>query len=271
MKTMQLVTVAAGCLGLLAVACEGNQPTETAAPAAPPAAPAAAPAPAAPAAEAADAGGAPGGIKVTVAFEGAAPAVKEINRKADPFCAKTKVMDPSVMVKGGKVQNVVVRIAGNVKSDKPVPTEPVTIKQSACMYEPRVTAVREGQKIVIANGDKTLHNVHAYKGEAKENWFNTAQPPNSPAIEKDVDTDMIQLKCDVHPWMSAYVASAPHPFVGVTGADGMVTWDGVPSRAKAYKVETWHEVFGKQEAEVMVEPGKVAEVTVTYKANQPSN
>lgn len=269
MKTIQIVTVTLGCAGLLAAGCEGGQKAEAPAPEAPAAeAPAAeAPAPA----EAAEAGGEPGGIKVTVAFEGTPPPAKPLNRKADPFCAKTPVNDPSVQVKDGKLQNVVVRIAGRVKSDAPVPSEPVKIDQQNCMYAPRVVAVREGQAVEISNGDKTLHNVHAYKGENKENWFNTAQPPNAPVITKEVDSDLVQLKCDVHPWMAAYIASAPHPFVGVTGEDGIVSWDGVPSKSKAYKVETWHEVYGKQEAEVTVEAGKVAEFTVTYKADQAAN
>jgi hypothetical protein len=139
------------------------------------------------------------------------------------------------------------------------------------MYEPRVLTAQQGQMIKITNGDKTLHNVHAYQGENKENWFNSAQPPNAPAIEKELTDGVVQFKCDVHPWMSAFVAVADHPFHGVTAEDGTVTLANVPSKSKAYKIETWHEVYGKQENEVTVEAGKTAELTVTYKADQPAN
>jgi plastocyanin len=266
MKIFKMATIAAGCAGLLLAGCEGGKKEE------PVQAPAAeAPAAEAPAAEAPEAAGEPGGIKITVAFEGKAPEGKELNRKSDPYCAKIKKVDPSVMVKDGKVQNAVVRIESKVKSDAAPSADPVMVSQHECMYEPRVQVGMVGQQIAVENHDKTLHNVHAYKGENKENWFNAAQPPKAPAIQKDLDDGMVQLKCDVHPWMSAFLSVAEHPFNSVTGEDGTVTWTNVPSKSKPYKVMAWHEVFGKQEQEVKVEPGMTAEVTFTFKADQAAN
>lgn len=274
MKVLKTVAMIAGCAGFGLIGCSGKQeqapaPTEETAKADDTAA---APDAAAPAADAADEGaGEPGNIKVTVAFEGDAPKQEPLNRKADPYCAKTQKLDESVIVKDGKVQNVVVQIASKVKSDATAPAEPVKIDQNECTYSPRVSTAMVGQQIEISNSDKTLHNVHAYKGENKDNWFNSAQPPKAPAISKDLEEGLVQLKCDVHPWMTSYVAVASHPFIGVSGEDGVVTLTNVPSKGKPYKVSTWHEVWGKQEVEVTVEPGKTAEVTVTYKADKAAN
>ena len=41
------------------------------------------------------------------------------------------------------------------------PTEPVTLNQKACHYEPHVFGIRVGQPLEIVNSDSTLHNVHA--------------------------------------------------------------------------------------------------------------
>jgi len=262
MTLCRISTLAASAAGLLLAGCQGGNKEEAAAPAAPVAEAAAAPA---------EASGEPGGIKVTVAFEGAAPAAKPLDRKADPYCAKTKKMDPSVEVAGGKLKNVVVRITSKVKVDAEVPADPIVVSQNECMYEPRVSTAVTGQQIQIANHDKTLHNVHAYRGENKENWFNSAQPPKAPVLTKDLEDGLVQLKCDVHPWMSSFVSVAPHPFNTLVGDDGTVTWEKVPSKSKPYKIEAWHEVFGKQEAEVVVEAGKVAEVTLTFKADAAAN
>ena len=268
MKLFEMATIVAGCAGLLLAGCQGGNKEE-----APTEAPKAeAPVAEAPVAEAPEASGEPGSIKVTVNFEGKAPDMKALNRKSDPYCAKTPKKDPSVIVKDGHLENVIVRIDGKVKVDTPPPAEPVKIAQHECMYEPRVQVAFEGQQIAIHNDDKTLHNVHAYKGENKENWFNSAQPPKSPAISKDLDLDgMVQLKCDVHPWMSAFVSVSDNPFNSIVGEDGTVTWDKVPSKAKPYKIEAWHEAFGKLEQEVKVEPGKTAEVTFTFKADAAAN
>jgi plastocyanin len=206
----------------------------------------------------------PGGIKVAVKFAGEAVVPAKLNRTVDPFCAKTEKIDPSILVTEGHLENVVVRIASKVKVKTEVPSEPLKIGQHQCMYAPRVSAAVTGQMVTIANGDDTLHNVHAYRGENNDNWFNNAQPPRSPAITKEMD-DMMQLKCDVHPWMSAFVSVTDHPFNTVTKTDGLVVWDKVPSKSKAYKVEAWHEVLGSQVQEVVVEAGKVSELTFTFK------
>ncbi len=140
------------------------------------------------------------------------------------------------------------------------------MKQNACTYSPHVQTGMKGQSIEISNSDKTLHNVHSYKGAKKKNWFNIAQPPGAPAkTEKLKKAELSTFKCDVHPWMSSYVVTTENPFNGVTGDTGSVTLEGVPSKAKAYDIITWHESLGEQIVEVIVEAGKTAEVTVTYK------
>ena len=212
--------------------------------------------------------GEPGNINVTVAFEGEAPKRTAVDRTADPYCAKTKAMSESVIVNAnGTLKNVAVYLK-KVKGKYDVPAEPVKLTQSGCTYAPHVQVARKGQGLEITNDDKTLHNVHSYKGEKKKNWFNIAQPAGAPArVEKLKKAGLSTFKCDVHPWMSAYVISTPHPFAGVSGDDGLVALAGVPSKAKAYKVLAWHELFGTQEAEVVVEAGKTAELKVTFKAN----
>jgi plastocyanin len=264
MRLKTTSSIAAAALAL--AACAGGEKTE--APAAQQPAAEAPAAPAAPAAPVEEPTGAPGTIKITVAFDGKAPTMGPIDRKADPYCNKTKMNDESVMVnKNNTLKNAVVKVDGKVKGTFTAPAEPLKITQDKCMYRPRISTAMAGQKIEIVNGDSTLHNVHAYKGEAEQNWFNSAQPPNAPAITKDVgDEGMIRLKCDVHPWMSSWIATADHPFVAVTGDDGSVTLSNVPSRSKPYKIKTWHEKYGMKEVEVTVAPGATAEATVTYSA-----
>ena len=61
---------------------------------------------------------------------------------------------------------------------------------------------------------------------------------------------MVPVKCNIHPWMRAYIGVVRHPFFAVTGADGTFKIAGLPPGK--YTVEAWHERFGRQETEVTV-------------------
>ncbi|MBJ80087.1 MAG: hypothetical protein CMH60_02095 [Myxococcales bacterium] len=215
--------------------------------------------------------GEPGNIKVTVNFEGTAPKMEPLSRKQDPFCAKTKMNAENVLVNDNNtLRNVVVKLTKGVRGKFDTPAEPAVLDQQACMYRPRVLTMMAGQTLQIKNSDTTLHNVHTYQGEAKKTVFNTAMPPNAKALEKTFSdgNEIITFRCDVHPWMAGFVYVGDHPFHGVTSTDGTVTLSNVP--AKKYTLETWHEKYGFQKTEVVVEAGKTAEVTIGYKADQAS-
>jgi len=52
---------------------------------------------------------------------------------------------------------------------------------------------------------------------------------------------MVTVKCNVHPWMKAYVGVQRHPFFAVTGADGTFSLKGLPPGD--YVIEAWHEKY----------------------------
>jgi hypothetical protein len=61
---------------------------------------------------------------------------------------------------------------------------------------------------------------------------------------------MFQIKCDVHPWMSAYIGVFTHPFFSVTATDGQFTIAGLA--AGTYEITAWHERLGMQTASVTI-------------------
>jgi len=60
----------------------------------------------------------------------------------------------------------------------------------------------------------------------------------------------VKFKCDVHPWMAAYVGVLNHPFYATTGADGSFSIKDLP--AGEYEIVAWHEKLGEQTAKVKV-------------------
>jgi plastocyanin len=205
-----------------------------------------------------------GSITGTVDYAGAPVKAAKINRKSDPVCAKKEFTDQTITLSadGKSLANVLVRISKNAPAGAKAPTEPVVVDQHDCMYEPRVQGAVEGQKIQIKNSDGTLHNVHSYAGT--KTLFNQAQPPKAAPIEKatPANSDVIKLKCDVHPWMTGYVVVSKHPFFDTTGEDGKFELKDVP--AGTYTVEAWHEKLGTQTQEVKVEEGKPADLKFSF-------
>jgi hypothetical protein len=145
-----------------------------------------------------------------------------------------------------------------------VPSEPVVVDQSKCTYVPRVQGAIAGQPILVKNSDGTMHNVRGLVGTKA--LFNLAQPPSAPPVTKSVpnDVELLSLKCDVHPWMRAYIAVSPHAHFATTGEDGTFSLSGVPEGT--YTLEAWHEALGTKTAQVTVKNGAETEASFEFSA-----
>jgi hypothetical protein len=107
-----------------------------------------------------------------------------------------------------------------------------------------------GQPFKVLNDDGVLHNVHAL---AKVNRpFNMAMPPTRKEATETFakEEGMFTIKCDVHPWMQAYIGVFGNPFFTVTKTDGKFTIANLP--AGTYEIEAWHEKLGTRKATVTV-------------------
>jgi hypothetical protein len=188
--------------------------------------------------------------------------MQPLKRGIDPACAKKAMNDEQVLAAGGKLQNVVLWISAGAPPAGAPPTQAAVLDQVDCMYRPRVQAIQEGQALEIRNSDPTLHNVRSARDS--KTLFNNAQPPKAAPIVKTLPGggSVVRFKCDVHPWMTAYVAVVPHGHFAVTGPDGQFSIPGVP--AGTYTVTAWHELFGTKTFEAVVAEGKPATATVTY-------
>jgi plastocyanin len=166
-------------------------------------------------------------------------------------------------VQDGKVENAFVYVKSGL-GDRVFerPKEIVEIDQQGCMYRPRILGVQTGQEIRFRNSDATLHNVHTLPKSSSPVNFGMSRKGSERSIRIGKAEVMVTIKCDVHPWMRAYVGVLDHPYFALTGADGSFTLRNVP--AGAYTLGVWHERFGEREAKVAVEPGKASEATFAY-------
>ena len=217
-------------------------------------------------ASAVDAHADPGGtIKGVVTWKGAAPARAPLDRASDPVCAKTPRDAEDVVVTGGKVKDVLVRIRNGTAGTHAAPAAPAVLVQDQCMYAPRVLGVMAGQTLEVRNADPTFHNVRGNRGGTIA--FNLAQPAQAaPLLRKDVGAagDIVDLHCDVHPWMQAWIVVQDHPYFAVTGTDGTFTIAGVPPGT--YTLEAWHPLLGLSSTKIKVKRGRPTKATFTLTA-----
>jgi hypothetical protein len=192
-------------------------------------------------------------------FVGNPPPMQPLKLGADPVCASGSRVDEQVIVSNGRLANVLVRLLG-APPEQP-PNVVAVIDQRSCVFRPRVQGIVRGQSIEIRNGDPTLHNAHAYAGGST--LFNYAQPAGAPPVERPVtDRFVIKLKCDVHPWMTAFVHVEDNSHFAVTGADGRFS---IPALAAgSHELEAWHERFGVKRARVELREGETAHLTFSY-------
>jgi len=110
-----------------------------------------------------------------------------------------------------------------------------------------------GQNLDIKNGDPTNHNIHPMP-QTNQDW-NESQPPGSPDKEKSFPREevLIPVKCNIHPWMKAYIGVVSHPFFAVTGDDGTYTIKGLP--AGTYTIEVVHEHWKDQPQDQQITVG----------------
>jgi hypothetical protein len=207
-------------------------------------------------------------VKGVVHLDGKAPDVKEIDMSGVKECA-AKHSDPvpeqSILVDDkGNLKNVVIYVSAGLNGTFDPPAEAAVLDQKGCMYEPHVLPVMVGQKIVVRNDDEFLHNVHSLASTNPP--FNFGQPTKDDGkpVEPLKAVETFRVKCDVHPWMSAYIVGLENPFFGVSGEDGSFSIANLPPGE--YTLTAWHEQLGSKEIPVKVEAGKPVDVKVSFSA-----
>ena len=261
-----LLIAAAMSFGVVMISCGGGSSTTSEQPAGG--------APAAGGGTAVDASTA-GTVTGTIKLDGTAPKMKVINMAAEPACAKIHASAPAmtedvVPGDGGTLQNVIVYLKGDFSQYKlDVPTAPAMINQMGCQYQPHVLALMANQPLQVVNSDMTTHNIHPVPKNNRE--WNESQPPGSQPINQSFAREEIAVpvKCNVHPWMKAYIGVIGTPYFQVTGKDGSFALKNVPPGT--YTVEAWHESLGTQEQMVTIGPKESKAVTLTFKAAAASD
>lgn len=207
-----------------------------------------------------------GTVKGTVKLDGKPPAPKELNLGTCTTEAKGPVYSDTVLAKDGKLQNAFVWVKKGLESYKgpAAPPEPIVMDQKGCLYKPHIIGARVGQNIVFLNSDPVLHNVRTVADVNAP--FNDMMPTKDMRLSKTFDKQevMVRAKCDVHPWMAAFVGVVDHPFFAVSSDAGEFSLLNIPEGE--YEIEAWHEAYGRQSQKLKVEARKTATLAFSFRA-----
>ena len=193
-------------------------------------------------------------------FAGPPPEPYVIWVKKDAEVFGEKIPDDRLVIsRAGKIQNVVVTLE-SVAGGKSWPNHRPQLANKGGRFLPHVQAVRAGTQLEIINRDPVLHNTHGYQGG--RTVFNLAQPNQDQIIRKPLkQPGLIDVMCDAHDWMSAWIVVSPHPYVAITGDDGTYAINDIP--AGTYTLTAWHEKLGKKQVQVTVKAGEERKVNFT--------
>ncbi len=199
-----------------------------------------------------------GVVSGVVKFVGTPPAVNIIGGDCCP--GSSPVLDESVIVNpDGTMKNIVLFIKDGPNIAAPAPTDAL-LTQRNCQYVPHVIALRTGQNLVTTSHDPTLHNVHIQADlNPSENFSESQGATHTVVFQKP---ELVRIKCDVHPWMSAFAYVFDHPCFAVTGDDGRFEIPHLP--AGSYTLVAWQEKLSTQEIHVNVSADHSTEVTIEY-------
>jgi hypothetical protein len=162
-----------------------------------------------------------------------------------------------VIGREGGLGNVFVYIkTGAPKDDSRQEAMPV-LDNVACEFQPYILGVRARQPFTLRNSDPVLHNMHMLtKPGSRNREVNIGMPVRNASSTKVFDQAeiFIKVKCDVHPWMFAYIGVVEHRWFAVTDGDGNFA---LPTALPAgqYTIAAMHLKAGEQTRQITVGEG----------------
>mgnify|MGYP003601823253 FL=1 len=110
-----------------------------------------------------------------------------------------------------------------------------TIDQRASQFVPRVTVVTVGTPGVFPKSDNVSHQVESFSPAKRFELPLYAGKPAAPVVF--ATPGVVELGCNIHDWMLAYVVVLDTPYHAITDARGQGRID---APAGTYTLRVWH-------------------------------
>lgn len=209
-----------------------------------------------------------GSISGTVRYVGKVPTKTKIDMSEDPACVEAhhgKAFDDSLVVSPkGSLANAFIYVKTGLEGKRfETPSSPVVIDQNGCWFSPRVLGIQTNQILQVKNSDPVTHNIHPM-AQINRDWNHSQGAGDAPLARKFTKTEiMIRVKCNIHPWMHAFIGVVDNPYFAVSSADGTYSIPNLPPGT--YTLGVWQETLGEQEQQITITPHSNTLVNLTFK------
>jgi plastocyanin len=209
-------------------------------------------------------------VSGTVRFDGPLPRLATVEMGSDAVCkaSNTGTVHTEAIVVGADrgLRDVLVHVVKGLETYTFALVEQVAeLDQDGCVYKPHVLAVRTHQPVVFKNSDNTAHNINT-KSDTPQGFNKTTSSKGSTATWQFRKPELdIRTKCDIHPWMEAWIHVLDHPYFAVSAETGAFELPkGLPPGT--YTLEARHPTLGAQSQEITIGEGAgTASMTFTFK------
>lgn len=136
----------------------------------------------------------------------------------------------------------------DIQGPFPPPVEPAVMDQKELRFVPHLLVIQVGTTVEFPNSDPVSHNVFSIS-DAKR--FNLGLYSRGTVRRIKFDKPgVVELLCNVHLEMSAYIVVLKNPYFARTGADGTFRIPNVP--AGRHRLRCWHERLEAKEQEIEI-------------------
>lgn len=123
-------------------------------------------------------------------------------------------------------------------------------------FVPHVTTVVAGGEIGFPNSDAILHHVYSFSAPRTFNIPLYGRGENDDYRETFPESGVVEIGCNIHDWMLAYIYVGESQLMAISGAEGNAVLDDLPSGD--FQLQIWHARLDEP-ANVMVRDVSLAE------------
>ena len=105
-------------------------------------------------------------------------------------------------------------------------------------FVPTVTVVTVGSQVNFPNSDNILHHVYSFSPAKTFNIPLYGQGENDDYFETFTESGIVEIGCNIHDWMLAYLYIADSTLVALSDESGVARLDGLPEGE--FTLRVWH-------------------------------
>ncbi len=150
------------------------------------------------------------------------------------------------------IEGVIISLEG-ISQGKPLPPPGnLVVENRGCRFLPSALVAISGATLSVQNLDPVMHYTHArYQTRYGPTLWNVIQLAGAEGVSKGLTTiGLMDIRCDLHPNMKAFVQVFAHPYFDKSNFDGRFELRNVPPGS--YTLNAWHTRFGTRQRLVTV-------------------